>query len=148
MYMIFFCVETGVQRIVEPALGICCGWSMWNDFVQVCYGNAVRRHKLRPLREFSCLEVLTDGFLPTYLLDMETGTDLLALPIGTSSGCCWAEAANSVQTLHMLLSFRYESEENRSFWDVTGCWLVNISRRFETTRMLRMVSNYLPFDMA
>jgi len=71
MYMIFFCVATGIQRIVGPGPGICNGWSMWNDFVQVCYGNALRLYKLRPLWEFSCLEVLTDGFLPTYLLDMK-----------------------------------------------------------------------------
>jgi len=53
---------------------------MWNDFVQVCYGNALRLYKLRPLWEFSCLEVLTDGFLPTYLLDMKKGVTLHCPP--------------------------------------------------------------------
>lgn len=80
MYMIFLCVATGIQRIFGPGPGICNGSSMWNDFVQVCYGNALRLYKLRPLWEFSCLEVLTDGFLPTYLLDMKKGVTLHCPP--------------------------------------------------------------------
>jgi hypothetical protein len=75
-----FLSATGIQRIVGPGPGICNGSSMWNNFVQVCYGNALRLYTLRFLWEFSRLEVLTDGFLPTYLLDMKKGVTLHSPP--------------------------------------------------------------------
>jgi len=38
----------------------------------------------------------------------------LALPTGTSNGCCWTDVKKFVQTLHTLLSFRYKNEGEKS----------------------------------
>jgi len=55
----------------------------------------------------------------------------LALPTGTSNGCCWTDVTKFVETLHTLLSFRHKNEETKSFRDVMDSWLINTSRRIE-----------------